>query len=211
MGIKSDRMLDVDQILQLHEAKVLLWHQQNVVNDQVDDPLIPLAIICQQHLYNFELWHQEDIARSPEATDSQIAQVKRNIDRLNQARNDHIEKIDDWITEVLKRESIQLKHNAWHNTETAGSVIDRLSILSLRIYHYREQCDREDASTEHRERTLGRWSVCLEQRKDLSNSLRALLRDLFDGSAVHKTYRQFKMYNDPSLNPFLYKKPSANS
>src|SRR6185503_4385751 len=101
--------------------------------------------------YNYRLWHEEDKARSPTASDAEIAQVKRAIDKLNQQRNDWIEKLDDWITEELARRKVTAPSDARQNTETLGSTIDRLSILALRIYHLIEQRDREGATAEHRE------------------------------------------------------------
>lgn len=194
-------MLDVDEVLRLHETTVVRWH-----NGPIDNTWSGLLhIICQQHSYNFELWHQEDIARSPEATDAEIAQVKRNIDRLNQARNDHIEQIDDWISQYLSNQHVRLGSDARQHTETPGSAIDRLSIMSLRIYHYREQCERQDTESDHRQKVVQRLHICLEQRGDLAESLRQLQVDILNGRARHKTYRQFKMYNDPTLNPYLYR------
>lgn len=195
-------MIDVQEILKLHAETVSLWHKQPPTNNQTDW----LQIVCQQHLYNYELWHQEDIARSREVTDSQIADVKRAIDRLNQARNDHIEKLDDWLTDLLARKQITANSDAKQNTETVGSVIDRLSIMSLRLYHYREQLEREDADQEHLQRVTARIELCESQKNDLSQSLRELLDDIFTGRKRHKTYRQMKMYNDPTLNPYLYQK-----
>ena len=53
--------------------------------------------VCDLHRFNFLLWHEEDIARAPDVTDARIAEVKRAIDKYNQARNDAIEKVDDWL------------------------------------------------------------------------------------------------------------------
>ncbi|MEC8557697.1 MAG: DUF4254 domain-containing protein [Planctomycetota bacterium] len=193
-------MIDVSVVLQLHESTVALWHEQPIENtyDGVMD------LICKQHAFNFELWHEEDIARSKNVTDEQIATVKRNIDRLNQARNDHIEKIDDWLTTMLIDQKVTLANGARLNTETPGSAVDRLSIMSLRLFHYREQLDRDDVDQAHVDLVNSRIELCEEQRMDLSQSLRELLEDIVAGRKIHKTYRQMKMYNDPSLNPYLY-------
>ena len=107
--------------------------------------------------------------------------------------------------EELERRGIQAQEGARQNTETPGSVIDRLSILALRIYHLEEQTQRDDATAEHIQSVQQKLAICLEQLDDLSASLCDLLEDIFDGKKQHKTYRHLKMYNDPSLNPYLYK------
>lgn len=197
-------MIDVNAVLGLHEETVALWHKQAISNEYEG----VLQLVCQQHIFNYELWHQEDIARSKDVTDEQIATVKREIDRLNQARNDHIEKIDDWLTAMLNEQKVTPQDGAKLNTETPGSAVDRLSIMSLRLYHYREQLERDDVDDAHTEKVQERIALCEQQRLDLSQSLRELLEDIQAGVRIHKTYRQMKMYNDPSLNPYLYKKPS---
>ncbi len=193
-------MIDVKEILALHESTVALWHQQ-----PIDNPYDGwLGLVCQQHIFNYELWHQEDIARSRDVTDAQIAEVKRAIDRFNQARNDHIEKMDDWITAQILDRGITPRSDARQNTETPGSAIDRLSIMSLRLFHYEEQLQRTDVDEQHLQRVRMRIQLCREQKQDLSQSLRELVDDIVAGRKRHKTYRQMKMYNDPSLNPYLY-------
>ncbi len=193
-------MIDVSEVLALHESTVELWHKQSIQNTYSGW----LNIVCQQHIFNFELWHQEDIARSPAVSDSQIAMVKRAIDKFNQSRNDHIEKMDDWITEQLESRKISPAADARQNTETPGSAIDRLSIMSLRLFHYEEQLQRDDVNAEHTQKMHVRIALCRAQKSDLSQSLRELLEDILAGRKRHKTYRQMKMYNDPSLNPYLY-------
>lgn len=195
-------MIDVDEIMRLHETTVARWHTEPIANRYSGF----LGLVCQQHIYNFELWHQEDIARSPDVGDHEIAQVKRRIDKFNQQRNDAIEKLDDAITEMLEQQQISPSAGARQNTETPGSAIDRLSIMALRVYHYGEQIERSDVDAAHRDRVSQRLAMCREQQRDLSQGLRELLGDIFSGAKRHKTYRQMKMYNDASLNPYLYKR-----
>lgn len=193
-------MIQVSEIIQLHEQLVARWHHQAVDNLSAGW----LRLVAQQHGYNFLLWHEEDIARSPDVDDARIAQVKRAIDRFNQQRNDGIEQIDDWITEDLQQHQVVPDNAARLNSETPGSVIDRLSILSLRIFHLREQLERADATPEHIRSVQHKLAICQLQRDDLSTALAQLLEGIYAGSMRHRTYRQFKMYNDPTLNPYLY-------
>jgi cell division protein FtsB len=192
-------MLDVRQITALHANTVRLWHSQPVENTYRDF----LYVICEEHKYNFLLWHEEDIARSRQAGDAQIAQVKRNIDQLNQKRNDWIERIDDTLKRTLDERRILPAAGAKWNTETPGAAIDRLSILALRTYHMEEQAERSDATPEHIARAQSRLATLAAQHEDLSTALGELLSDLFAGRKRLKLYRQLKMYNDPTLNPYL--------
>jgi hypothetical protein len=193
-------MLDVAAITRLQLELVERWHLQPVDNHESGF----LWQVCRQHGFNFLLWHEEDIARSPDVGDARIAQVKRAIDRYNQQRNDAIEKLDDWITDDLDARGIQASAGAPLNSETPGSIIDRLSIMSLRMYHLAEQADRCDAPPEHTQSVLHKLSICRLQHADLAQCLAELLRAIYAGRKRHRTYRMFKMYNDPALNPYLY-------
>jgi hypothetical protein len=201
-------MHDVRTITQLHAATVQQWHQQQIDNKYTDF----LHIVCRQHQQNFKLWHQEDIARSPDVTDADLARVKRSIDKLNQQRNDLIEQLDDFLIGQLNDLGIKPAPGATMNTETPGSAIDRLSILSLRIYHMEEQAFRTDATDEHISKAKTRLEVIYQQHRDLCHSLQELLDDIFAGRKRLNVYRQFKMYNDPTMNPYLYnaaRRPAA--
>ena len=193
-------MIDVSHITNLHREMLLRWHQQ-----EIDNPYPGLlGMICRQHSYNFLLWHEEDVARSPDESDQRIAQVKRKIDRYNQLRNDWIEKIDDHLTERLAQMHVVAPSDAALGTETPAAATDRLSILALRIYHLEEQLWRVDVAAAHTQSVEAKLAICLEQQANLSTSLAQLLQSIFSGRARHKTYRQLKMYNDPALNPYLY-------
>ena len=90
-------------------------------------------------------------------------------------------------------------------TETPGAAIDRLSILELRRFHMLEQIERADATPEHREKAAGRMEVLDTQRKHLIEALDRLLGEIFAGERPLRGFRQMKMYNDPTMNPYLYK------
>ena len=92
------------------------------------------------------------------------------------------------------------------NSETPGSIIDRLSINALKIYHMDEEIQRLDVTDEHRKKCSGKLSVLQDQRNDLKKSLEKLLADLNNGKKRLKVYQQMKMYNDKNLNPVLYQK-----
>ena len=158
-----------------------------------------------QHWANFLLWHEEDLARDPDTTDRIIAQVKRNIDKLNQQRNDLIEQLDEYLLSHLQTVAVP-SADAQINSETPGSIIDRLSINALKIFHMEEQANRADAAEDHRQRCQAKLFVLKEQRSDLGNSLSQLWEDLLQGRKQMKVYRQMKMYNDATLNPSLYRR-----
>jgi hypothetical protein len=149
---------------------------------------------------NFQLWHEEDIARREDLGPERVRQAKRVIDRCNQARNDAIEKIDVWLLGQLP----PARPESTQHSETPGMIIDRLSILSLRVYHMRIEASRASASDEHRHTCRERCTVLEEQARDLKRCLQVLLVELRKGTRRFRLYRQFKMYNDPNLNAQLY-------
>lgn len=154
------------------------------------------------HYYNSNLWNEEDLARRVTAPDKEIVENKRSIDRFNQWRNDQIEKIDSLILSRALHHTPS-PHDCHRNSETAGSLFDRISIVSLKIFHMGKQVHRTDVSMEHRTNAGAKVALLSEQRMDLNESLVWLLKNLSEGKAYFKIYRQFKMYNDPNLNPAL--------
>jgi hypothetical protein len=164
-------------VVAFHDAclAVPAWPEQSPAT-----PSAPLwSFIAAIHATNARLWHEEDLARRRKASDAEIAANKRAIDRLNQSRNDAIEKCDEIWGDALQG---AMEGAPRLSSETPGMMIDRLSILALKIRAMR-----------------------VEQRDDLAGCMDALIADCLAARARFKVFRQFKMYNDPTLNPSLYR------
>lgn len=149
-------------------------------------------------------WHLEDLIRDPHIDLAEALALKRRIDQSNQNRTDLVEEIDSYFR--LLYNDVTPLPDARLNTESPAWAIDRLSILALKIWHMKEQVDREDATAEHRQRCKDKLDVLSEQQVDLSTAIDQLLEDIEQGRKYMKVYRQMKMYNDASTNPVLYKK-----
>ena len=165
------------------------------------------------HRFNSLLWAQEDLARRTTVPAGEIALNKRAIDGFNQARNDATERIDEILLVALglvdadsagsDAPRLVAAAGSRLNSETAGSMIDRLSILALKVQAMRWQTARDDVDAAHHTQSRVKLVRLSEQRADLASCFDALLVDAAAGRAHFKVYRQFKMYNDPRFNPVL--------
>ncbi len=185
-----------DDIVRRHAEWTVRWHE----NPTPPETGLPLAIVEQNHRMNFDLWHEEDMARRDDLGVERVCQAKRAIDRFNQARNDAIERLDTWFLGHLP----PARPDCPLHSETPGMMVDRLSTLALKVYHMRIEATRESATEEHRRKCAEKCAVLEEQLADLKNCLEELLAQLQSGARRFKIYRQLKMYNDASLNPQLY-------
>lgn len=189
-------MLDAWSIVRFHDRELARpgW------------PLPPLADlaaawrpIAVNHRCNCLLWQEEDRARRRDVPASEIAHSKRLIDSHNQQRNDAVEAIDEAILAELAH--VRLRAGARLSSETAGAMIDRLSIVALKIHHMRQQSQRAQAGQAHVQLCGAKLERLEAQRTDLAGCLDRLLREGRAGETYFKVYRQFKMYNDAALNP----------
>lgn len=190
-------MLDAKTILALHDHSTECWHCELCY--PVPQGVLE-QLVLDQHRANYDLWHEEDKARNPVASDHDITDVKHHIDALNQRRNDLVEQIDALL---LATAGPQNEGSPLHS-ETPGLIIDRLSILELKVYHTGEQVHRQTATEQHRQKNGERLRVLTCQRNDLAGCLDELWAEALAGKRRFRLYRQLKMYNDPELNPVLY-------
>lgn len=173
---------------------------------EADDAEGFLELLSRQHWCNFRLWHVEDRARRKDAGAELIADCKYAIDKLNQERNDLIERLDLFLVRAFDPllPSAPQGGRARHNTETIGVALDRGSILALKTYHMQEQAERAGVAADFVAECSRKLAVLTEQRADLCEAVLDLVEDYSVGLKRPKVYYQFKMYNDPRLNPELY-------
>ena len=181
------------------------YHLTDNVDTPVNNPFPADAItflLYRKNWIDTVQWHLEDLIRSPTIRPDELVAIKRRIDQSNQDRTDTVERMDSWFFEQFR--GITARPNARLNSETPAWLLDRMSILQLKIYHFREQVDRPSVSDEHRGKAQQKLAVLLEQEQDLARCFDELLEDIRNGDRYMKVYRQMKMYNDPTLNPVLY-------
>jgi len=191
----------------IFEQSIKDYHIKDDVYQPINNPYPPDSLEHLLYLKNWidtVQWHLEDIIRDPDISPEKALEIKRWIDKSNQERTDTVEYIDSWFLQYFK--DVKPLPDAKINTESPAWALDRLSILALKIYHMKQETEREDISPEKKREVEEKYRILLEQQKDLSTAIDELLEEIAHGKKYMKVYRQMKMYNDPELNPVLYKK-----
>ena len=197
----------------LFEQQVADYHTTDSVDAELSNPYGAFdpqattprqfeALLWEKSWVDTVQWHLEDLVRPADVDPVYALGIKRRIDSSNQHRTDLVERIDDHYMALFG--DVAPQPDARINTETPAWAIDRLSILALKIYHFGIEAQRGDEA--HRAKCQAKLDTLLTQREDLCTAIDQLLDDLAAGRRRMKLYRQMKMYNDPSLNPMLYKK-----
>jgi hypothetical protein len=190
--------MNASEIVRLQADATRLWHEggEPVAAGEFE------ALVLEQHRANYAIWHEEDKARDPQVTGEQMVAIKRAIDRINQRRNDLMERVDGALLEAAGEQRAE----APLHSETPGMMIDRLSVLDLKRFHTAEEIRRAagEGDEEHARRNRERLAVIEEQQRDLRDAIEVLWVEVRGGQRRFKLYRQMKMYNDPALNPVLY-------
>lgn len=196
-----------EQCYRIFEQATEAYHLTDHVDATVHNPYPVKSIEFYLYLKNWidaVQWHLEDIIRNPSIDPEEALKIKRRIDKSNQDRTDLVELIDSFFLDKYK--DVKPQPQATINTESPAWAVDRLSILTLKIYHMQQEADRTDATDDHRAQCRRKLDVLVEQKSDLSAALDTLLTDIREGRKYMKVYKQMKMYNDPNLNPVLYGK-----
>jgi hypothetical protein len=198
-------MLTADDCYSIFSQSIDDYHKKDNVDAPIANPHKPGSFHALLYLKNWidtVQWHLEDIIRDPKIDPIDGIAIKRRIDKSNQDRTDTVERMDDYFLDQFKH--VKYLPTARMNSETPAWLLDRMSILMLKIFHMREQAERKDASEEHRQKCSQKLSVLLEQKDDMRSAYKELIEDIQTGKRKFKVYRQMKMYNDTSLNPVLY-------
>ncbi|ARB92879.1 DUF4254 domain-containing protein [Legionella longbeachae] len=191
--------IKVSEITNLHQNSIAIWKTSGIIFQQEDF----YRLVEENHAFNFQLWHAEDRARRDDLGYEFVYQAKREIDRFNQSRNNRMEAMDEWLFKYLQPADF---NNCPVNSESPGMIIDRLSILSLKSYHMSLQTKRTDATEEHRQNCSKKLIIIRQQLEQLSQCLGELVEEVRAKKRTFRIYHQFKMYNDPNLNPELYRR-----
>ena len=182
----------IKKLEQLHRESIVQWKEHSI--ELKHEGL--LRLVEENHAFNYQLWLAEDRARRDDRGFEFVYQAKREIDHCNQQRNNRMEMIDEWFfNELQPAESTACPIHS----ESPGMMIDRLSILALKHYHMALQAIRAEVTDEHRKLCQHKLHII-----QLLHCLRDFLGEIESKKRTFKVYHQFKMYNDPTLNPQLY-------
>jgi hypothetical protein len=198
-------MVSAAQCYEVFEKSIVDYHLHDDVDAAIKNPFVAgtfESLLYHKNWIDTVQWHLEDIIRKPEIDASEGIKIKRRIDKSNQERTDIVEKMDDYFLEQFR--SVSYIPGARMNSETPAWLLDRMSILMLKIFHMKEQTERTDVTPEHIEKCNTKLNVLLEQKNDMKSAFDELIEDIRLGRRKFKVYRQMKMYNDASLNPMLY-------
>lgn len=205
-------MLPADECYQIFQKSIDDYHLRDDVNASLNQPFASgsfQALLYQKNWIDTVQWHLEDIIRNPGIDPSEGLGIKRRIDRSNQDRTDMVEKMDDYFLQAFA--NVKYPAGTRINSETPAWLLDRMSILMLKIYHMNEQTERKDVSAQHVARCREKLAVLLEQKEDMRLAFDELISDIGSGTRRFKVYRQMKMYNDATLNPVLYQSATGEA
>ncbi|MFD5319419.1 DUF4254 domain-containing protein [Streptomyces sp. NPDC127098] len=167
----------------LDEVEPRGWCDGALAEMRVPRSLELLTPLNRLHAVNSRQWEAEDRIRRAE--DGEIPAIKREIDELNSLRHKLIEQVDRIIGSAW-----DVSQDVPPLTESIGSALDRLSVLTLRILHT-GRLVKKDAGT------AKRVVILLRQRDDLVWSIAVACEDLEAGRRRMPRPERLKLYGKP--------------
>ena len=172
-------------------AKVVAELERALKDGRRTAPNEVLGLVLELHESNLEQWGLEDVTRHPGAGDSVVADAKRAIDKLNLRRHGLIQAIDSAVDA-----SLQQSDSAPLATESPGMVLDRLSVLVIRVARTRDRVGSEGEGTAVHARRLPSLE---RQLSALSIALETLIQEVGAGTRRFMLYEPMKLYSSPSV------------
>jgi hypothetical protein len=198
-------MLQANDCYNIFQQSIVDYHAHDDVDAPIKNPFASKSfnsLLYGKNWIDTVQWHLEDLIRVPTIDPVEALKIKRRIDKSNQDRTDMVEKLDDYFLEEFKH--VKAGAGTRINSETPAWLLDRMSILMLKIYHMKEQTERKDVGADHVKATHAKLAILMEQKSDMQLAYDELIDDIANGKRRFKVYRQMKMYNDATLNPMLY-------
>jgi dephospho-CoA kinase len=140
-------------------------------------------VLRQLHTVNGRLWAAEDLVRTPGLAIGQVADAKREIDQLNGDRNTLAERAD----EILGLLAPVARDETPVHTETLATVLDRLSVLTWRIWHTGRAADDDELARR-------RLPLLHRQAAELRSGLDTLISEVLAGQKRLPAAARYKLY-----------------
>ncbi len=193
-----------DELLPILWQVIEDWHEKEHLVQDWEDALRHLppahegwsALAELLQLINTFQWHEEDRSRAHDADSDVLAAVKQSIDASNARRVKTIELIDGQIMQVLAASGLPVTTAPLHS-ESPASIVDRITVLALKLYHIREELSTA-GGTGDEAKLHARLESLKEQMDDLAGCLDGLFLDIAAGLRSIKLYKQVKVYKDPA-------------
>lgn len=185
-------------------AVIAAWHEREADISDWDSCLATISLpgpdgwartTEELQLINTFQWHEEDKSRAHGAGDTLLGAIKRSIDASNRRRVQTVDRLDDVIFTGLEQLGC-VDRDAPLHSESPASIIDRLSVLALKLHHVSEAHASLATDSPEAAAMAGRLATLQEQYTDLGDCLDRLLGGVRSGLVGLKLYRQVKLYKD---------------
>lgn len=195
-----DTISNPKTLIKLLEAKTSQWYDYFPNKEETYDPNNKFQdFAIRIHYCNFFQWDREKKVRSKEISPNTIARLKREIDNSNMERNKLIENLDVFCVSQLNIVEKDDWSDLFLNSETLGQLVDRISILILKIFFTECHTKRSDVDIKLRNICSQRVSELRLQLEYVSTCYNRFIFHLRNGTGYILAYKQFKFYEDRDL------------